>query len=48
MSVAITLGSVAPTIIRASEAEGWVSGKPLTPETDPRSGYNRREYAQAN
>lgn len=30
---AITLGAVAPTIVHAAEAEAWLVGKPLTPET---------------
>jgi xanthine dehydrogenase iron-sulfur cluster and FAD-binding subunit A len=30
--IAITLGSVAPTIIRANKAEEWVWGKQLTPD----------------
>jgi xanthine dehydrogenase iron-sulfur cluster and FAD-binding subunit A len=32
-SAAITLGAVAPTIIHAVEAEKYLAGKPLTPET---------------
>jgi len=32
-SAVITLGSIAPTIVRAAEAEAYLAGKTLTPET---------------
>lgn len=32
-SAAVTLGAVAPTIVHAQEAEQYLAGKPLTPET---------------
>jgi carbon-monoxide dehydrogenase medium subunit len=37
-SAAITLGAVAPTILRAPEAEDWLAGRELTDETIARAG----------